>query len=118
MGDVQDTFGSFAVLWENGINVQVAAGKRNGGGSYGFGKLGYIADWWQVGSTALAVGYYDGSDFNRDGSDSDAYGVGLVQYFDEIGLQAYATYRVYSYADSVAAYKNLSALAFGARWQF
>ena len=114
-----DTIGSFSLLHASGFNVTVAAGRRSGGGGdYGYGKLGYQADWFPVGMTALSVDYYRGSDRTVAGSKSTSMGVGAVQKFDNSNVEAYLGYRTYELSEPGTSYQDASSVLFGARWKF
>ena len=113
-----DTIGSFSLLHDTGFNVTVAAGHRNEAGSYAYGKLGYKANWLSVGSTALAIDYYSGQDTASVGSNSDSFGIGVVQSFDTAKVDAYLGYREYSLTETAATYRDASSVLFGARWSF
>lgn len=116
--DTNDTFGSLSMLHGSGVNVTIAAGDRKGGGSYTYGKLGYKANWFPVGQTALSVDYYRGRNFNTAGSRSGSFGFGAVQSFDKANIEAYLGYREYSLTETVATYRDASSVLFGARWKF
>jgi Gram-negative porin len=113
-----DTAGSFSVLLDSGFNFTLAAGSRQGGGDFGYGKLGYKSDWFSVGTTALSIDYYNGSDQTSAGSDSKTYGVGAVQKFDNANVEAYLGYRSYELTETAASYRDASSVIFGARWKF
>ena len=113
-----DTIGSFSLLHTSGFNVTVAAGDRNESGNYVYGKLGYKADWFSVGTTALAIDYYSGQDQTSLGSDSDSFGIGIVQSFDKSNIEAYLGYRDYSLTETTETYQDASSIMFGARWKF
>jgi hypothetical protein len=113
-----DTIGSFSVLHASGFNVTVAAGDRSNAGSYSYGKLGYQAQWFSVGKTALSVDYYRGSDRTSVGSKSTSYGFGAVQKFDNARVETYFGYRTYELTESAASYLDASSVLFGARWKF
>jgi predicted porin len=113
-----DMAGSFSVLFASGFNATVVAGSRQNGGNYGYGKLGYRASWLSVGTTALAVDYYRGSDQTSAGSRSTSYGVGVVQSFDKAMVEGYLGYRNYAMTDTLASYRDASSVLFGARWRF
>jgi hypothetical protein len=113
-----DTIGSFSLLHDTGFNVTVAAGHRNEAGSYAYGKLGYKANWLSVGSTAVAIDYYSGKDTASVGSNSDSFGLGVVQSFDTAKVDAYLGYREYSLTETAATYRDASSVLFGARWGF
>ncbi len=114
-----DTIGSFSALHESGFNVSVSAGDRREDGDYVYGKLGYLTDdWFNVGQTALAIDYYDGSDQTVAGSESASVGVAVVQSFDDLNLEAYLGYRTYSLSEPGVTYHDASSVMFGARWKF
>lgn len=113
-----DTVGSFSLMHDTGFNVTIAAGDRNEAGSYAYGKLGYKVDWLSVGSTALAIDYYSGQDKTSAGSESDSFGIGVVQSFDKANVEAYLGYREYSLTETAATYRDASSVLFGARWKF
>ncbi len=116
--DQDDTMGSFSALFPSGFNVTVAAGSRKNSGDYTYGKVGYISNWFAVGSTAISVDYYRGSDFNSVGSTSKSLGIGAVQKFDNANVEAYLGYRDYSLSETAVAYRDASSILFGARWKF
>ncbi len=113
-----DTIGSISALHDSGFNVTLAAGNRNTSGNYVYGKLGYIANWLSVGKTALAVDYYDGDDMTVAGSNSTSWGVGAVQKFDNINVEAYVSYRNYELSEPGTSYRDASSILVGARWKF
>lgn len=113
-----DTMGSVSVLHESGVNVTLAAGNRKETGNYIYGKLGYIANWFAAGSTAVAVDYYDGDDMTVAGSQSQTVGIGIVQSFDAANVEAYLGWRNYSLSEPATAYRDASSVLVGARWRF
>lgn len=112
--------GSLSVLHKpSGINGTVATGAEIDGGRYLYGKIGWIADFWAGGATALSADYYGGRDFLTDGSDSTQWGLQAVQYVDEWNLQAYLGYAEYAFKDDIVAdYLDASSLLAGVRWNF
>jgi len=114
----EDTIGSVSVLHSSGFNATLASGKRTSAGSYGYGKLGYQAQWFGVGKTALSVDYYRGSDRVSAGSTSTSYGFGAVQKFDKQRVEAYLGYRTYELSETAVSYRDASSVLFGARWKF
>lgn len=114
----EDTIGSFSLLHASGFNVTIASGKRTSAGHYGYGKLGYQAQWFPVGKTALSVDYYSGSDRTSVGSKSTSLGFGAVQKFDKARVEAYLGYRTYELNETAVAYLDASSVLFGARWKF
>lgn len=116
--DRDDTFGSISALHSSGANVTFSAGSRKDDGKYSLIKVGYIGDWLPVGKTALAVDYYNGSDFVTDGSSSKSIGIGVVQKIDAANMEAYLIARSYEYADTTTSYQDASSVLFGTRWKF
>ena len=117
--DTDDTFGSVAVLLDSGFNFAFAAGSRDSGGDYLYGKAGYQADWLAVGRTAVSIDIYDGSDFVTAGSDTQVLGVGASQMIDDQNLELYIGYRMYDFSDtSGTSYQDIDSILAGARWKF
>lgn len=113
-----DTIGSFSALHASGFNVTIAAGDRSNAGSYTYGKLGYQAQWFGVGKTALSVDYFQGDDTVSAGSEATAVGFGVVQKFDKARVEAYLGYRSYELSETAVSYLDASSVLFGARWKF
>ena len=103
-----------------GLNLTLAAGEaQDDDGSYGYVKLGWDGDLLAVGGTAVSVDYYDGSDFVVGGSSSSSWGIQAVQTFDDLSLEAYLGYRVFSYEEEEGGdFQDMTALLVGARWRF
>jgi len=117
--DTRDTVASFSAMHSSGFNAAISYGDRDTTGNYGYVKLGYKADLFAIGSTAVSVDYYTGDDLVTTGSESESYGVALVQDIDKANLETYLGYREYSYEDtSATSYNDLNAVIFGARWKF
>lgn len=66
----------------------------------------------------MAVDYYMGHDRSVAGSNSDAYGIGLVQKFDDTNIEAYLGWRSYALSEPGTSYLDASSVLFGARWKF
>lgn len=113
-----NTIGSVSVLHETGLNCTLAAGDRTNQGSYVYGKVGYLAEWFAVGSTALAFDYQSGSDRTVAGASSSALGLGAVQKFDAVNIEAYLGYRSYELSEPGTEYRDANSVLFGARWKF
>lgn len=111
--------GGFGLLHESGFNLEVTGAYRDAGGHFGYGKLGYMAQWFPVGSTAMAVDYYKGFDTAYEGSETDTWGLGLVQTFEEINLYGYIEYRSYGLSDNTGrSYERANSLLAGVTWTF
>jgi hypothetical protein len=110
--------GSFSAIHRpSGIDGTIAAGGDAESGSYVYGKLGLIRAWLSVGSTALSVDYYSGTDFATKPSASESWGFQAVQTFDDVNLEAYLSYASYSF-DGDASYQDGSSTTMGLRWKF
>lgn len=116
--DRDDTIGSISMLHASGFNATLALGDREGAGDYRYSKLGYIGNWLSVGSTALSVDYYDGSDTISSGSSSESVGIGVVQKIDSANLEVYLGYRTYELSESTQSYQDASSILFGTRLKF
>ena len=118
--DVKDTFGSVSVLFQSGFNITLAAGSRQNGGQYTYGKLGYKANWFQVGSTAIGIDYYDGKDFNSTlvNDRYNAYGFGVTQTFTNVGMEGYFGYRRHNLKATGQDYQDIDGFLLGGRWKF
>lgn len=116
--DQDDTFGSLAARFDNGLNFAVSAGSRKNDGDYTYVLAGYEADFWQVGKTSFAIDFYNGNDFGLAGRKSKTMGVGINQNIDSINTQVYLGYRNHELTDPGVNYNDIDAYLFGARWRF
>ncbi|WP_298936113.1 porin [uncultured Ruegeria sp.] len=122
-GDRKDTIGSASVLMPSGLSFTFAAGTRDeeevgvSDPSFWYGKIAYEGDWVSWGKTGVGVDYYDGSDFESDGSSTKSWGVAVVQRIDSINTDAYLKYRTHDFDDGTSFDKN-EAWVLGARWRF
>lgn len=117
--DTRDTVASLSIQHASGLNGTVTFGDRDTTGNYAYAKIGYKAKLLSVGSTAVALDYYSGNDLVSNGSDSESWGVGVVQKFDDYNVEAYASYRDFSFSDtSGTAYNDANLVLVGARWKF
>lgn len=112
--------GSVSALHEpTGVNLTVAAGDAESGGSYGYLKLGWIGDLVRFGPTAFAVEYYGSDGFGANNGTGSSWGLMAVQTFEKISLDVYAGYRAYDYDDDTATdFADASSFMAGARWKF
>ena len=81
---------------------------------YGYVKLGYQRQFFDIGSTAFSVDYYFGSDIAAAGSDSASIGLAAVQNIDDYNLQLWALWRDHSYEDDAGEYDDGQAVFGGA----
>lgn len=114
--------GSLSLLHApTGLNATVAGGGTEGGGSYGYAKLGWTASLFAVGTTSVSADRYVGSDFPAEGSASTAWGLQAVQRWDDVGLEGYAGYRSYAFDDGDSGgpdLRDIRSTMVGARWRF
>ncbi len=120
-GDTTERYaGSVSVLHgDTGLNGTFALGGDPDGGDYCYIKAGWITDFTPVGSTAFSADYYSGSDFQNDGSSSDAWGLQVTQNFDAHNIEAYAGFASYEFdGDGGVDYQDSSSTLAGLRWRF
>jgi hypothetical protein len=114
--------GSVSVLHEpTGLSLTLAAAFADEeviDGSYGYVKLGYQADFFEVGKTALSVDAYFGEDIAAAGSDSTSFGAQLVQNLDYLQTELYLGARTYSYDEDTPDFDDSFAVLAGARMKF
>lgn len=102
----------------SGWNASLAMGREQGGGHYGYAKLGYIAKWFDFGVTALSIDSYFGDNIaGRDG-ESRSYGLAVVQKLKNPKMDFYALYRQYDYDTPKNSFKSASGILAGVRWRF
>ncbi|NDR58056.1 porin [Aliiruegeria sabulilitoris] len=102
-----------------GLNGSVASGGDPDGGSFLYGKLGWIAEFTDIGGTALSVDYAQGKDSVSSSDNAEMWGIQAVQNFDKLSLEAYTSYAEYSFKDSTGiGYKDMKSVLTGVRWKF
>ena len=120
--DVDILSGSISGLHKpSGISLTLAAGREfleGTEGRYGYAKLGYEREFFEIGSTAFSIDYYFGKDIAALGSDSDTIGIAAVQSIDDYNLQLWALWRNYSYDDDGPEYDDGQAVFAGALLKF
>jgi hypothetical protein len=116
----KNTLGSVALLFGSGFNLTAAAGSQSNGGNYAYGKVGYQANWFQSGSTSIAVDYYNGKDFNSGLTDDkfQSYGLGVVQRIERYNVDGYLGFRNYDAKATGESYQKINSYLLGARWRF
>jgi hypothetical protein len=118
--------GSISMLLKNGLNATFAAGVREKEDSalddatYYYGKLGYIADIFSVGSTAFAVDYgvYKNIRRTSNNDDADTFGLFVVQNIKKWNSEFYFGYRNYSLDRDAIDFKDINAAMMGIRVKF
>lgn len=123
-GETTSWVASGGILLENGIGVAAGYGNqdddRDGRSdpSWYYVQATYDANFWRGGTTGFGIDYYSGSDFETDGSDSSAWGIGVIQSIDDYGVEVYLSYREHSFDEPGENYRDLESVLFGARWRF
>ena len=119
-GDGESLAGSFSLLHSaTGLNGTIAFGDAvDDSREYKYFKIGLIRHWLDQGSTSISIDYFSGSDIGLENSESDSYALGIVQKFDEINVEAFATLRTFEYEDRDAIYADSDVAMIGARWKY
>lgn len=123
-GETESVIGSAGIVLDNGVGFAVGLGSqddsRDGQSdpSWYYVQATYDAEFLEIGTTSFGVDYYEGEDFDSDGSESQAWGIGVLQEIDDYNVQVYLTYREHSFEDDVEDYQDITSFLFGARWQF
>ncbi|ANK77067.1 MULTISPECIES: porin [Ensifer] len=106
---------------DTGLSLTLAAGysdKETVDGRYGYVKIGYQADIFDVGKTAFSVDAYFGKDIAGRGSKSDSFGAQIVQNLDYLQTELYLGARTYSLDQETADLQDSFAVLGGARIKF
>lgn len=113
---------SFSVLHkDSGLSFSAAAGEKDTAGSYAYAKVGYTANLIGAGATSFGIDYYNGADTNTavTSSDASSWGVAAVQEIESLNIDAYVSYREYSYEDnSGSSFQDASTIMAGALIKF
>jgi hypothetical protein len=122
-GDDENLYdGSVSVLHEpSGLSLTLAAAysdQEPADARYGYVKLGYQADFFEVGKTAMSIDYYVGGDIAGPATDSTSFGAQLVQNLDYYQTELYLGARSYDYEDPDDDFDHSLAFLAGARVKF
>jgi predicted porin len=116
--------GSVSVLLDNGLNVTLAGGHREMIASnreeplFYYAKLGYKADFFAIGTTALALDYGRFNDIAQNDDKADTFALMAVQNLTELGTELYIGYRLYSLERPGSDFDEINAVLAGARIKF
>jgi hypothetical protein len=83
----------------SGINVTLSGAKLNtdpattSDPSFVYAKLGYIADWFPIGTTNLSVDWSAHQDSPAAGDDATVYSIGAVQNIKKVGTEIFLNLR-------------------------
>ncbi|SJM34945.1 porin [Mesorhizobium delmotii] len=114
--------GSVSFLHEpTGLSLTLAAAYSDElvtDGRYGYAKLGYQTDIFEVGKTAFSVDAYFGEEIAALESDSTSFGAQLVQNLDYLQTELYLGARSYEYDEEEEEFDDSFAVLAGARIKF
>ena len=120
--DIDFLSGSISGLHKpTGISLTFAAGHEYSDGiegRYGYAKLGYQHQFFELGSTAFSIDYYLGEDIAAAGSSSNSVGLAAVQNIDDLNLQLWMLWRNHHYDDDAGDYEDGQAVFGGALFKF
>jgi predicted porin len=116
--------GSFSMLHEvTGLNLTLSSGLLDRDDRDDplnlYAKLGWIAEFWDLGTTAFGVDYT--RSFNTTAEDDEGYSIGaaVVQLIEPFGTELYLQYRLFSLdRDAGPGVEDIHAGTLGARVKF
>ncbi len=116
--------GSLSFLATNGLNLTMASGLAEDESSaredatYYYGKIGYIAQLFDLGSTAFAIDYGKFEEMKVNDDKGDTIGVLAVQKLENWNTELYFGYRHYELDRTGTDYDDIDALMSGIRIKF
>lgn len=116
--------GSFSILHEKtGLNLTLSAGlldqEHQDDPTNLYGKLGWIANFFDFGATAFGVDYTRSSNLPAENDEGYSVGASMVQSLDKFGTELYIQYRFYSLdRDSGPSVENINVGTVGGRIKF
>ena len=116
--------GSVSVLFDNGLNVTLAGGQREMIASnreeslFYYAKLGYKADFFAIGTTALALDYGRFNDLAQNDDEADTFALMAVQNLTKLGTELYIGFRLYDLERPGSDFDEINAVLTGARIKF
>lgn len=120
--DLDILSGSASVLHkDSGISLTVAAAQEFTDGLegyYGYTKVGYQHDFFEIGPTAFSIDFYYGKDIAVADSSNNSIGLAAVQSITDMNLQLWALWRNHHYDDENGEYDDGQAVFGGAIFKF
>ncbi|MEO4040301.1 hypothetical protein AAFN47_01685 [Hoeflea sp. CAU 1731] len=117
-GDETIVDGSMSALHlQTGVSLTFAAGRTEKSEEperYVYSKLGYQANWFEIGTTAFSVDAYRGNSIDTDGDASTSYGFQFAQDVEDWQTTFYLGLRTYRYEALQQSYRNGLAIITGA----
>ncbi|MBY4679143.1 porin [Marinobacterium arenosum] len=115
--------GSVSILFDNGVNLTLAAGERDLASgsedpSFYYGKLGYQTRLNSAGMTSFSIDYHSSDDVALVGDEATSYGLQAVQKIDAWATEGYVGWRTYELDRTGGDLQDVDALIAGARVKF
>jgi hypothetical protein len=109
--------------WYDGLSFTLSAAtqdfdSRSNSPTTYFGKVGYVADLWNIGRTGFALGYGNYDDFRVEGESVDMWGLGISQNIDPLGTEVYLGLTNYSADSREVDYNDMTLFQFGTMVRF
>lgn len=124
-GDFNNQYnGSMSVLHDSGFNLTAAGGARDAKDSdrddptFYYGKLGYKAKIWDLGSSNFSIDYMKEDNLDQNDDVGRTYALAFVQDLKKWGTEVYLAYRNYDLERTDVDFDNVNALWAGARIKF
>lgn len=86
--------------------------------AYGYAKIGYQHQFFEIGTTAFSLDYYYGDSLATEGSRSNSIGLAAVQNIDKLNMQLWLVWRNHAYNDDSGPYEDGQAIFGGAIVRF
>ena len=119
---IQENVGSISVMHKaTGLNLQIALGQNDTGpkASYIYLKGGWNTRLTDIGVTKFVAEYFSGNDYVTNGSNSDMWGLAVIQEVEKANIEVYAGYRAFCFDDnSATSYQDADAVQIGMRYRF
>lgn len=115
---------SISVLHDNGISLTGSGGTReykdsgDGDGVFFYTKLGYQADFFSIGKTAISFDYGMFDDVAQKDDEATTFGVQFVQYIESLATECYLGYRHHELDRNNEDYDDIDAVMSGVRIKF
>lgn len=125
--DTSSFVASGGVMLPNGLSVSAGYGSQTDDRAgrtdpnWYYAQVAYDKDFFGIGTTSFGIDYYEGSDFNSEGSTSKAMGVGVLQKYKiggNLDAEAYLTYRVHEFDEVATNYQDVNSVLVGTRIRF
>jgi len=116
--------GSASALHDSGFNLTFATGKRDfiafgrDNATYYYGKFGYRRDFFDFGTTSLAIDLGRFNDVDANNDESDTYGFLGLQSFTDWGTEYFIGFRKYKLDRPGTELKDVNAAMTGLRLKF